>query len=102
MFGRACVDFNADDSSVTNTGHVLLALKVANFTPVERFKREVDAAVREIRDSERMEGVERIWLPGEQSYHRKRDRRANGVPLSPALRHTLNELATSLGLDRTL
>ena len=102
LFGRACVDFNADDRSVTNTGHVMLALKVANFTPLEQFKRDVDAAIREIRDSERMEGVERIWLPGEQSYYRKRDRRANGVPLSPALHRTLNDLATSLGLDKTL
>jgi L-2-hydroxycarboxylate dehydrogenase (NAD+) len=96
LFGRACIDFNADDSTATNTGHVVLALKVANFMPVERFKQDVDAAIREIRGSERMEGVERIWLPGEQSYHRVQDRRANGIPLSAALVSTLNDLATGL------
>jgi L-2-hydroxycarboxylate dehydrogenase (NAD+) len=99
LFGRACIDFNADDSTPTNTGHVLLALKVANFMPVERFKQEVDAAIREIRESPRMEGVDRIWLPGEQSYHRAEDRRANGIPLSVALISTLNDLALSLGLE---
>jgi L-2-hydroxycarboxylate dehydrogenase (NAD+) len=99
LFGRACIDFNADDSSATNTGQAMLALKVANFMPLEHFQRGVDAAIREIRDSERREGVERIWLPGEQSYQRILDRRANGIPLSPALRRTLNDLATFLGTE---
>jgi L-2-hydroxycarboxylate dehydrogenase (NAD+) len=97
LFGRACIDFNADDTSVTNTGHVMVALKVANFCPLERFKKQVAAAVREIRDSERMEGVERIWLPGEQSHARFVERCAQGVPLSAALCRTLNDLAASFG-----
>ena len=98
LFGRACIDFNADDTSVTNTGHVMVALKVSNFCPLDRFKKQVDAAVREIRDSERMEGVERIWLPGEQSHARFVERCAQGVPLSAALCRTLNDLAASLGV----
>ena len=99
LFGRACIDFNADDHSVSNTGHVMLALKVANFAPLEQFKREVDAAIREIRDSARRPGVEQIWLPGEQSHLRKLDRGAHGVPIGPALRRTLDELAASLGVE---
>ena len=99
LFGRDCIDFNADDSSVTNTGHAVLALKIANFCPVDQFKRQVDAAIREIRNSERMEGVDRIWLPGEKEYTCLLDRRANGVPMNPDLRRMLNDLATSLGTD---
>ena len=98
FFGRACIDFNSDDSSVTNTGHAMVALKVANFCPVDQFKQQVDAAIREIRNSERMDGVDRIWLPGEQSYARILDRRANGIPIHPGLRRTLNDLAVRLGV----
>jgi L-2-hydroxycarboxylate dehydrogenase (NAD+) len=98
-FGRACIDFNADDSSVTNTGHAIVALKVANFCPVDRFKAQVDAAVREIRNSERMEGVDRIRLPGERSWALIAERSTGGIPLSPALCRMLNDLAADLGVD---
>jgi LDH2 family malate/lactate/ureidoglycolate dehydrogenase len=99
LFGGACIDFNADDRSACNTGQVMLALNVEFFTELEAFKRDVDAAVREIRESERMEDVKRIWLPGEQSHQRKLERGRDGIPMSPALRGTLNELAASLGVD---
>jgi L-2-hydroxycarboxylate dehydrogenase (NAD+) len=99
LFGRECIDFNADDSSVTNTGHAIVALKVSHFCPVEEFKRQVDAAIREIRNSERMDGVDRIWLPGEKEYACFLDRRANGIPMNPDLRRMLNDLAASLGTE---
>ncbi len=97
LFGRGCIDFNADDTSVTNTGHTIVALKISHFCPVEKFKLQVDSAIREIRNSERMEGVDRIWLPGEKEYVCLLDRRANGIPMSLGLRRSLNALAESLG-----
>ena len=99
FFGRDCVDFNADASSVTNTGHAVIALKISNFCPVDEFKRRVDASIREIRNSERVEGVDRIWLPGEKEYTCLADRSANGIPLNAPLRKSLNDLAMSLGVD---
>ena len=99
LFGRDCIDFNADDTSITNTGHIVIALKISNFCPVEEFKRRVDASIREIRNSERMEGVDRIWLPGEKEYTCLADRSANGIPLNAPLRKSLNDLAASLGVD---
>jgi LDH2 family malate/lactate/ureidoglycolate dehydrogenase len=54
--------------------------------------------VRDIRTSERLPGVERIWLPGEQS-HEKRGRHAReGIALMPVLLDELNTLATELGI----
>ena len=99
LFGSDVIDYNVDDSSVTNTGHAILALKVSNFCPIEQFKRQVDAAIREIRNSKRMDGVDRIWLPGEQGQARMLERRANGVPMSAEVLRTLNNLAASLGIE---
>jgi L-2-hydroxycarboxylate dehydrogenase (NAD+) len=99
IFGRDCIDFNADDSSVTNTGHLIVALKVSHFCPVNQFKHQVDAAICEIRNSERMEGADRIWLPGEKEHRCLVDRRTNGIPLNPELRRILNDLAASLGTE---
>jgi LDH2 family malate/lactate/ureidoglycolate dehydrogenase len=97
-FGREVVDFATDPKAVTNTGQAILALRIDTFAPVEDFKRNVDAIVREMRGSARLPGVERIFVPGEQSHLRMRDRIANGVPMPPPLRKSLNEMAGSLGI----
>lgn len=97
-FGRDVVDFAKDAASVTNTGHAILALSIDTFAPVVDFKRSVDAAVRDIRGSARLPGVERIFVPGEQSHLRMRDRLANGIPVPPPLRRSLDEMAAGLGI----
>lgn len=97
--GRDVIDFNADHVSVTNTGQAILVIDLAAFGDPEHFKHEVDRLVRDIRSSERLPGVERIWLPGEQS-HEKRERYATkGIPVAPTLVTELNALAAELGID---
>ena len=49
--------------------------------------------IRDIRNSRRLPGVERIWLPGEQSHAKLLDRRAHGVPMPKALRDSLDAVA---------
>lgn len=96
--GRDVIDFNADHVSTTNTGQAILVIDLAAFGGAEVFKHAVDRIVRDIRGSERLPGVERIWLPGEQS-HGKRQRYAqDGIPLSPVLVGELSALAGDLGI----
>ena len=56
----------------------------------------VDTAVRTIRESPRLPGVERIWLPGEQSHAKSLDRRVHGIPMPKALRESLDGVARDL------
>jgi LDH2 family malate/lactate/ureidoglycolate dehydrogenase len=97
--GREVIDFNADFVSVTNTGQAILVLDLAAFGNPAGFKQAVDTLVGDLRSSERLPGVERIWLPGEQSHHRRIDYQANGIPLPEALVLELRELAQSLAID---
>ncbi len=101
-FGRNVVDFNKDFVTKNNSGHMILAMRVDNFQPADTFKREMDAVIREIRESERMEGVDRIWLPGEMEYHTLRERLKSGIPLSPAVIDELKQLAGALNLSDRL
>ena len=96
--GRNVVDFNKDDVTPTNTGHVIVALDVARFSPVDEFKRRVDAVIRDIQGSKRLPGVERIRLPGERSHATFLERSREGVPLDDALRAQLAGLAADLGI----
>jgi L-2-hydroxycarboxylate dehydrogenase (NAD+) len=82
-----------------NTGQSILAVRVDAFCPVEVFKRNVDGAVRTIRDSQRLPGVERVWLPGEQSHTRRIERLMWGIPIPATLQKNLDELARELGIN---
>jgi L-2-hydroxycarboxylate dehydrogenase (NAD+) len=94
--GRDIFDFNKELGRATNTGQSVVALSIEAFVPAAEFKRNVDAMVRTLRSSPRLPGVERIWLPGEQSHEKRLDRMKNGIPLPPSLRKSLDELAREL------
>ncbi len=66
--GRDVVDFVKDTGKPTNTGHAVAAIAVESFMPPAAFKAAVDAVIRDIRNSRRLPGVDRIFLPGEQSH----------------------------------
>jgi len=94
--GRDVVDFNNDDTTATNTGHVIVAINVAMFRDIADFKTSVDQLVRDIRNSKRLPGVDAIRLPGEQSHAKRLERTRLGIPLPPALATGLDQLAHEL------
>ena len=95
--GRDVIDFNADDTTATNTGHVLVAINVEAFQPLAEFQRNVDALVRDLRNSKTLPGVDRVRLPGEGSHAARTDRAKNGIPLPAPLVAALNQVARDLG-----
>ena len=97
-FGREVVDFVKEPGRATNTGHAIVALSVEAFAPAAVFKRQVDAAVRAMRAAQRLPGVERIWLPGEQSHLKRQDRTKNGIPMPKSLRDSLDAAARELAI----
>lgn len=97
-FGRNVVDFNKDVAGRNNSGHMIMAMRVDNFQPVESFKQEMDRVIREIRESKRMEGVDRLWLPGEMEHYKILERIQNGIPLAPIVITNLRQLAAELNL----
>jgi LDH2 family malate/lactate/ureidoglycolate dehydrogenase len=98
LFGRDCVDFNADPCAITNTGQFVLALDPARFQPLAQFKVEVDRHIRSLRDSKPLPGQEAVRLPGEQRAQRRADRLHNGLALAPELLTQLDKLAANLSI----
>jgi LDH2 family malate/lactate/ureidoglycolate dehydrogenase len=97
-FGRDVVDFIKEPGKPTNTGHAIAAISIEAFAPVQQFKRHVDVAIRTMRGAERLPGVERIWLPGEQSHLKHLERSKNGIPMPKPLRESLDALARDLSV----
>ena len=95
LFGRDCVDFNAEPGKVTNTGQFLVALDPARFQKLDAFKADVDRHIRELRASKTLPG-HTVRLPGEERARRRADRLRNGLTLPPELLAHLDKLAAEL------
>ncbi|MGE5164446.1 MAG: Ldh family oxidoreductase [Sphingobacteriales bacterium] len=97
LFGRDCVDFNAEPDKVTNTGQFVVALDPSRFQPLAQFKAEVDRHIRELSDTKPLPG-HTVRLPGDQRAKRRADRLHNGLPLAPELLAQLDKLAGELSI----
>jgi LDH2 family malate/lactate/ureidoglycolate dehydrogenase len=96
--GREVIDFNHDFQTTTNTGQAVAMIDLAAFGDVLSFKRRVDTVVRDLRASERLPNVERIWLPGEQTRARREAYAREGIPLAAGLRKALDAVAVELDI----
>jgi len=94
--GKDVIDFNRDAASATNTGQAIVAIDPAAFGDVAQFKAAVDTLIRDLRASERMPGVDRIRMPGEQSHARSVEQRKEGIAIAASLMQTLDRLAEEL------
>ena len=96
--GRDVVDFNKDHITLTNTGQAILVIDLAAFGDTGVFASAIDELVRDIRQSEKLPGTERIWLPGEQSHGRRLEYQRSGIPISDGVLQELAALSDELGV----
>ncbi len=96
--GKEVIDFNHDDTTPTDTGQAVMAIDLSAWGDVDAFKARVDKLVRELRASERMPGVERIWVPGEQSQAKRLAHMREGMALPAALFKQLAAFAQEIGI----
>ncbi len=98
--GSETIDFNKDFVTPTNTGQAILVIDPDAFGDGAAFQARVDKLVRELRASERMPGIDRIWMPGEQSHAKRLANERDGLQLPPALLAQLDAFADETGMPR--
>ncbi|SDX29632.1 Ldh family oxidoreductase [Roseicitreum antarcticum] len=96
--GRDVIDYNHDDDSVTNTGQFIVAIDIASFTDLDRFKAEVARIGDEMTGSARRPGFDAIRLPGERALTIRDQRLADGVPLPASMVQKLDDIAKGCGV----
>ena len=92
----------SDLSRPAETGHVFGCVDIRRFMPPDEFARLCEASLSRIAALTPAQPGGEILLPGELEERRCADCLANGVPVSPALRKTLNTLAAELGCAERL
>ncbi|TAG26676.1 MAG: Ldh family oxidoreductase [Burkholderiales bacterium] len=96
--GKEVIDFNADHQTITNTGQAILVIDLKAFGDPAVFKQAADTLIRDLRASAKLPGVDRIWLPGEQSQLKRRRYAKEGIPIATGLLNDLNQLALDIGI----
>jgi len=81
-------------------GHLFMALDVAHFIPLERFKAITGNIVRELRASHKAPGESRIFTAGEKEWEIGERIRAEGIPVNPNLQRNLEIMRDELGLTQ--
>ena len=80
-------------------GHFLLAMDIARFEDVDRFKARVDNAIRQIRAANPAPGVERVFAPGELEFLTEEQYRRDGIPLTVQILADLRSTAEILDIE---
>ena len=80
-------------------GHFFLAINIAAFEELERFKGRMDAVIQQVHASRHAPGVDRVYAPGELEWLTEERYRRAGIPLNEATLAGISEAARSVGVD---
>ncbi|KAJ5711822.1 hypothetical protein N7488_005978 [Penicillium malachiteum] len=94
-----CVVGPYDPSKPSDVGHFLVAIKPDLFMSMEEFRERMDYLYERVVESEKMEGVERIYFPGEIEISTEEKRRVEGIPFAEAEIASLNQEADLVGVE---
>lgn len=75
------------------------ALRIDAFLPVPEFKAHMDAMVRALKADPRAEGAGELRIAGEIEDELERKRRAEGIPLHPAVLQSLRDMTREIEVD---
>ena len=81
-----------------DVGHVVAALDLAAFGPVDEFKRDMDAYIDALHRVPQAPGVDRIRVAGEPEFEAEQERLRHGIPLHAGVAASLRALGDELGI----
>jgi len=79
-------------------GHFFIAIDITAFIELDDFKKTTGDILRELRNSKKMAGAERIYTPGEKEYDTFNLRSKTGVPLNLAMQKEIKQIIEQYNL----
>jgi LDH2 family malate/lactate/ureidoglycolate dehydrogenase len=79
-------------------GHYFIAMDPEAFMGKEAFKKTTSEILKQLRESQKAKGQDRIYTAGEKEYIARQERK-DGLVLNDALKKEFNDLAEEFGLD---
>lgn len=82
-----------------NLGHFFIAIDTEAFMGAESFKKTTGDILRQLRNSEKAPGQDRIFTAGEKEYLTYLERKDRGVPLNKAVKEDFKKVIEMFDLD---
>lgn len=79
-------------------GHFFIAININEFTELESFKKTTGDILRELRNSKKAPGCEKIYTAGEKEHEAWLYRKDKGVPVNTPLQKNIKDLIKELNL----
>jgi L-2-hydroxycarboxylate dehydrogenase (NAD+) len=79
-------------------GHLVLAIDIAHFVPVEVSRRITGQIMRALQNARKAPGHDRIYVAGEKEYEMEKQRRERGIPVNKNLRRQLQVMRDELDI----
>lgn len=98
LFSTAVKGFGRELSEPLRVSHGFCAIDIERFIPLHQFRSRMDEMIREIKKSEPMENVDRVYLPGERGFITRKERQELGIPLWSKLVEDLKRLSQRLNV----
>jgi LDH2 family malate/lactate/ureidoglycolate dehydrogenase len=97
-FGPYIADLYKDFSRPQNVGQCFIVMRADLFEPLSEFKSRMDQMIEEIRNIPHMDGVDRIYLPGEIEQEKAIHRENHGIPFSSEIFEELIKVGKRYGI----
>ena len=81
-------------------GHFFLAINIENFIPLDSFMKTAGNIMRDLRNSKKVPGEERIYTAGEKEYDAEKERKVKGIPINKNLQKDIKIMKDELGLNK--
>ena len=99
-FLKALNGFDADGKKIPYPlGHFFIAIDIEHFMGLNVFKRIAGAIMRDLRDSKKAPGEERIYTAGEKEWVAWQYRKEHGCPVPVVLQKQMNEIRKRFSMD---
>jgi L-2-hydroxycarboxylate dehydrogenase (NAD+) len=79
-------------------GHFFGAIKIENFMPLKRFKATMDEMIQGLKNSQKAEGQNRIYIHGEKEFEKYDEYKKNGVPIEAKVLEQMKKVGDELGI----
>lgn len=80
-------------------GHFFMAINIENFLPLDEFKHNIGAILRELRAARKLPGADRIYTAGEKEYYTEKEMRQKGIAINEGLKKDLLHVKNLLGIE---
>ena len=80
-------------------GHFFMAIDIEGFLPLKTFKKVSGSILRQLRNSKKAPGHDRIYTAGEKEYLSEIEREKTGIPIMPSVLEDLKYLQRQLNVS---